>query len=84
MEESVAASGDGGEAMEGMEEGAEPQNDDLSDAEKMMKRVQRFGRIAPPSKEETEEKMAKRRAKFGPTEQVIELDGEIFAFVSRR
>lgn len=83
MEESVTASGDGGEATEAMEEGAVRQNDDLSDA-KMMKRVERFGRIAPVSKEETEEKMAKRRAKFGPTEQVIELDEGALVFVSRQ
>lgn len=42
-----------------------------SDAAKLAKRVERFGRIAPVTEQEAAEKMAKRRAKFGLPEQVI-------------
>lgn len=42
-----------------------------SDADKLAKRVERFGRIAPVTETEMAEKMAKRRAKFGLPEQVI-------------
>lgn len=43
----------------------------VSDAEKLAKRVERFGRIAPVTETEMAEKMAKRRAKFGLPEQVM-------------
>lgn len=42
-----------------------------ADASKLARRVERFGRIAPITEEEAAEKMAKRKAKFGLTDQVL-------------
>ena len=41
-----------------------------ADASKLARRVERFGRIAPVTDEEAAEKLAKRRAKFGLTDEV--------------
>lgn len=42
-----------------------------ADASKLARRVERFGRIAPVTEEEAAEKLAKRKAKFGITDQVL-------------
>lgn len=50
---------------------AKPGEDEESDAAKLARRVQRFGRIAPMTEQEAADKLAKRRAKFGLTGQVM-------------
>eukprot|EP00904_Undaria_pinnatifida_P011476 jgi/Undpi1/7459/HiC_scaffold_22.g09932.m1 len=47
-----------------------------ADASKLARRVERFGRIAPITEEEAAEKMAKRKAKFGLTDQEAGIVGK--------
>lgn len=44
-----------------------------AEAARLAKRVERFGRIAPMTEDEAAEKIAKRKAKFGLSDEVIVL-----------
>lgn len=79
----MAISATNGEAGADKDEDAS-RDEEMTDAAKLARRVQRFGRIAPITQDEAEEKMAKRRAKFGLSEQVTGEHTIVRNFYSKR